>query len=49
MDENRVKHSLEVAKKMIKIGKINGLGDNDIKNLFMLGYLHDIGYMFGVV
>ena len=41
MDENRLKHSLSVANKMIELN--NGL---DEKKIFLIGYLHDIGYRF---
>lgn len=47
MDENRVKHSFAVAKKMIDIGKEKSLSDKQLQDLFLLGYLHDIGYQFG--
>lgn len=41
MNEDRVKHSLAVANKMIELNN----GDN-AEELFLLGYLHDIGYKF---
>ena len=41
MDENRVKHSLAVANKMVELNK--KLNKEDI---FLIGYLHDIGYKF---
>lgn len=41
MDENRLKHSLAVANKMIELN--NGM---DAEKLFLIGYLHDIGYKF---
>ena len=41
MDENRLKHSLAVANKMIELN--NGI---DAQNLFPIGYLHDIDYQF---
>ena len=46
MDEDRIKHSLSVARKMIEIAKSNQLSDEEIKNCFIIGYLHDIGYEF---
>lgn len=42
MNENRLRHSLAVARKMIELNN-EGL---DEKNLFLIGYLHDIGYEF---
>lgn len=42
MDEDRVRHSLAVAKKMIELNDKN----LDEKDLFLIGYLHDIGYEF---
>lgn len=47
MNDNRAKHSLAVAKKMIEIGKAQKFSNNQLKELFVLGYLHDIGYEFG--
>ena len=47
MDNDRIKHSLAVANKMVEIGKAKGLSESDLQNLFLLGYLHDIGYQFG--
>lgn len=41
MDENRIKHSLAVVKKMIELN--NGKNSEE---LFLIGYLHDIGYEF---
>ena len=47
IDEDRLKHSLAVARKMVEIGKSKGLAEEELKDLFMLGYNHDIGYEFG--
>lgn len=44
MDFDRLKHSLAVANKMIEIGKKYNLNENDLQDLFILGYNHDIGY-----
>lgn len=41
MDEDRLKHSLAVANKMVELN--NGL---DKESVFLIGYLHDIGYEF---
>ena len=46
MDEDRIKHSISVARKMVEIAKINQLSDEEIKDCFIIGYLHDIGYEF---
>ena len=46
MDEDRIKHSLEVARKMVEIAKKNNLNEEDIKNCFVIGFNHDIGYEF---
>lgn len=46
MDENRLKHSIAVGRKMTEIGKARGLNDNELQELFVLGYNHDIGYEF---
>ena len=47
MDNNRLKHSLEVANKMIELGKAEELSKEQLQDLFLLGYIHDIGYQFG--
>lgn len=46
MDYDRLKHSLAVARKMVEIAKLNKLSDIEIKNCFVIGYNHDIGYQF---
>ena len=46
MDENRLKHSIAVARKMVEIARSKNLSDEDIKNCFIIGYNHDIGYEF---
>ena len=47
MDENRLKHSLAVARKMVEIGKKYNLDSNKLEDLFVLGLSHDIGYEYG--
>ena len=49
IDEDRLEHSLAVARKMVEIGKIKGLAEEELKDLFMLGYNHDIGYEYGTL
>ncbi len=46
MDKERAVHSLAVANKMVEIGKKYNLSDNEIEELFILGFNHDIGYKF---
>ena len=46
MDSDRLKHSLAVANKMVKIGQEKGFNDIQLQELFVLGYNHDIGYRF---
>ena len=46
MDNNRILHSLGVAKKMVEIGSEKGLNHEDLEDLFTLGINHDIGYEF---
>ena len=46
MDEDRVKHAIAVARKMIQIAKNIGLSENEINDCFIIGYNHDIGYEF---
>ncbi len=46
MDEDRIKHSIAVARKMVEIAKNKNLSEEEIKNCFVIGYNHDIGYEF---
>ena len=46
MDIDRLKHSLAVANKMVEIGKELDLKQEQLQELFILGYNHDIGYKF---
>lgn len=46
MDNNRLKHSYGVACKMIELGKERKLSEENLQELFILGYVHDIGYQF---
>lgn len=46
MDEDRLKHSLAVARKMVEIAKNKSLSTDDIENCFAIGFNHDIGYEF---
>ncbi len=48
MDEDRAKHSLAVAKKMVEIAKKYNMNETDIKNCFIIGINHDIGYEFSL-
>ena len=47
MDEDRLKHSIAVARKMIEMGKEYNLKEEELQDLFILGLNHDIGYEFG--
>lgn len=47
MDNDRLIHSYAVANKMVELGKEKNLLDEQLQELFLLGYLHDIGYQFG--
>lgn len=46
MGEDRLKHSLAVARKMVEIAKNKSLSTEDIENCFAIGFNHDIGYEF---
>jgi len=46
MDNDRLKHSYAVAKKMMDIAKEYNLSEEDIMNCFLIGLIHDIGYEF---
>lgn len=47
MDNNRLNHSLAVAKKMVEIGKNYSLKYDELSGLYVLGFNHDIGYEYG--
>ena len=47
MDDYRLKHSYAVANKMIELGRKKDLTDEQLQELFLLGYVHDIGYQIG--
>ena len=46
IDNDRLKHSLAVARKMFEIGKKYNLKDDELQDLFLLGFNHDIGYEY---
>lgn len=46
MNEDRLKHSIAVARKMVEIAKSINLNENEIKACFIIGYNHDVGYEF---
>lgn len=46
MDDDRLKHCISVARKMMEIGKGYNLSEEELKDLFLLGYNHDFGYEF---
>ena len=47
VDNDRLNHSLAVARKMVEIGKEYNLNDDELKDLYVLGFNHDIGYEYG--
>ena len=46
MDDDRIKHSIAVARKMVEIAKRKNLSEEETKECFIIGYNHDIGYEF---
>lgn len=46
ISEDRVKHSLSVGKLMYQLSKNKGWLEEKCQDMFILGYLHDIGYEF---
>lgn len=44
LEPNRLNHCLAVARKMIEIGKTYNLKEQQLEELFLIGYNHDIGY-----
>lgn len=47
IDEDRLSHSIAVARKMVEIGRKYNFNEEQLQELFVLGYNHDIGYEFG--
>ena len=46
IDKDRLNHSLAVARKMVEIGKSYNMNEKQLQELFVLGYVHDIGYEY---
>ena len=46
MDNDRILHSINVAKKMVSIGESKQLSKEELDDLFLLGLVHDIGYQY---
>ena len=44
MSEDKLKHSLAVANKMVEIGKKYNMTEEELQDLFVLGFNHDIAY-----
>lgn len=47
MDNDRLIHSISVARKMVEIGKRRNMSEEELQDLFILGLNHDIGYEIG--
>lgn len=47
INNDRLNHSIAVARKMVEIGKKYNLNDSELQDLFVLGFNHDIGYELG--
>lgn len=46
MDTDRLLHTIAVARKMVEIAKEKNLSEEAQKELFVLGFNHDIGYEY---
>lgn len=46
ISETRMKHILGVARKCYALAKAEGFDEEKCRRMFMLGYLHDVGYEF---
>lgn len=46
MNNDRLKHSISVGRKMVEFGQKYNLSDKELTELFLLGYVHDIGYEY---
>ena len=46
ISDKRLRHSLGVARKAYKIAKADGYEESYCRRMFMLGFVHDVGYEF---
>lgn len=46
ISENRLHHILGVARECYSIAKTKGYDENFCKRMFMIGWIHDVGYEF---
>ena len=46
IDEDKLRHSIAVARLMMKIGNRYKLDNEKLQSLFILGFNHDVGYEF---
>lgn len=47
LTESRMQHQLAVARRVVEIARQHGeYSDEELQDLFLMGYLHDIGYEF---
>ena len=46
MDNDRLKHSLSVANKIMELARLENMSEEKIKICFLIGFNHDIGYSF---
>lgn len=47
ISDSRLFHMRKVAEKLVEIAQLNGIDDLEtLKELYVLGFLHDIGYAF---
>lgn len=44
MNQDKLKHSLAVANKMVEIGKKYSMSSEELEDLFVLGFNHDVAY-----
>ncbi len=47
--ESRMRHILAVARKSYQIAKAMNLPEDECRRMWMMGYLHDVGYEFSEV
>ena len=46
MNEDRLKHSIAVARKMVELARYYQITDKEVEACFVMRYHHDIGYEF---
>lgn len=47
ISDNKLRHIRGVAERCVELGELLDLDDDTLEELYVLGFLHDVGYAFG--